>query len=59
MLQTETIEIGGVSYELRKANFFEAKNMAMSLSTILNGAISLKDGNADIDFGAILSISIS
>ena len=55
MLQTETIEIGGVSYELRKANFFEAKNMAMSLSTILNGAISLKDGNADVDFGAILS----
>lgn len=55
MLQTENIEIGGVNYELRKANFFEAKNMAMSLSTILNGAVSLKDGSADIDFGAILS----
>lgn len=55
MLQTENIEIGGVNYELRKANFFEAKNMAMSLSTILNGAVSLKDGSTDIDFGAILS----
>ena len=55
MLQTENIEIGGINYELRKANFFEAKNMAMSLSTLLNGAVKFKDGNTDIDFGAILS----
>lgn len=51
MMESEIFEINGVSYELRKANFFEARKMGFSLLSVLKGAMGADGG---FDFGVIL-----
>lgn len=54
-MNEELIEINGTNYEMRKANFFEARDVAMTFLSVLNGAVSIKNGQPDINVGAMLS----
>lgn len=52
--QEKTIELDGVTYVMRKANFGTAIKHTKKLGSLLDGAITSMDGKTDINFGAVL-----
>ncbi len=54
-MENKSILLDGVTYVLRPSNFIEAKKTGLMLLGLLKGGVSFKDGQADIDFGAIVS----